>query len=524
MAWKLSIHLLDVGQGDSTLIVAQDDVPGGQVRSMLIDAGESVYGRIVHDYIVGTAGLNRLDHIVSTHYDRDHRAGLQSLLLADDLSNLVATLTTVAAANAAVGGSRRRRVAAIAAAVGSAAMGAYGAHSGFAAMVAGSAAQGAVGGDDVSAAEAGRDEAELLGGPAGSPSLIPNPATRKRVAKAAGVAAGAAIGSNYGPGALVALVRAAIFDTLKTGMRMKESRFWTANRYTTTHVVDLGPQDLPSGWTGAIDGAFTISNNGVTAPGVNRIRTSDPALGSELLWNSGPNAVLPPAGAPRAYVIGCNGRIWQGTGTPPLQASMSNSGNDCSIGLLISFNDFHYYTFGDMASAGEDPAMTAVMAHGLPDLVGGTLPLPGRMASFKCSHHGSGTSTSAAFLHQATPRTALISSGANDSYEHPDDLTVARLHHQPGLKRFYLTNCAFETAFVPASQGLNQLTAVGHRSRVAGDNNPLNTAVGRQRGNIRLKVTQAASQAVPGPLRTFSVRYWEDDSVPAGDLYTTIRF
>lgn len=87
MPWELTIHLTDVGQGASTLIFARNTDPGGQRRTMLIDAGISACGRVVNQYL-NRMGLDELDHMVNTHYDDDHRAGLQSLLLADNLSDL----------------------------------------------------------------------------------------------------------------------------------------------------------------------------------------------------------------------------------------------------------------------------------------------------------------------------------------------------------------------------------------------------------------------------------------------------
>ena len=50
MPWQLEIFVADVGQGDSSLIVATD---GNQTRSLLIDAGEGQCGQIVHDYVRG---------------------------------------------------------------------------------------------------------------------------------------------------------------------------------------------------------------------------------------------------------------------------------------------------------------------------------------------------------------------------------------------------------------------------------------------------------------------------------------
>ena len=47
MPWRLEISTIDVGQGDSSLIIADDG--NGQVRSMLIDGGLGGYAETVHE-------------------------------------------------------------------------------------------------------------------------------------------------------------------------------------------------------------------------------------------------------------------------------------------------------------------------------------------------------------------------------------------------------------------------------------------------------------------------------------------
>lgn len=45
----------------------------------------------------------------------------------------------------------------------------------------------------------------------------------------------------------------------------------------------------------------------------------------------------------------------------------------------------------------------------------------------KCGHHGSSTSTTAAFLKAASPKAAVISCGVNNDYGHPDKQVLVRL-------------------------------------------------------------------------------------------------
>ncbi|KFA88245.1 ComEC/Rec2 family competence protein [Archangium violaceum] len=83
MAWNLEIHHIDVGQGDSTLIIARDINFFGnvvQTQAALVDGGTYAKGVDVHDYVTNTANLNQVDVIVATHYDADHFGGLRRVL------------------------------------------------------------------------------------------------------------------------------------------------------------------------------------------------------------------------------------------------------------------------------------------------------------------------------------------------------------------------------------------------------------------------------------------------------------
>jgi len=69
----LEIHHINVGQGDSTLVVG----PNG--TTVLIDAGDGGYfsldgGKIVFEYLE-SMGINHLDYTVVTHRDGDHVGG-----------------------------------------------------------------------------------------------------------------------------------------------------------------------------------------------------------------------------------------------------------------------------------------------------------------------------------------------------------------------------------------------------------------------------------------------------------------
>ncbi len=69
----LSVHFIDVGQGDSAFIVFPDG------KTMLIDAGENVYGSVVSDYIK-KLGYNTLNYVIGTHPHSDHIGGLEEII------------------------------------------------------------------------------------------------------------------------------------------------------------------------------------------------------------------------------------------------------------------------------------------------------------------------------------------------------------------------------------------------------------------------------------------------------------
>ncbi len=71
---KLSVYFLDVGQGDSTLFVVDG-------KTILIDAGEADMGdRVVSD--LRKLGVTRIDLLVATHPHSDHIGGMQKVLAA----------------------------------------------------------------------------------------------------------------------------------------------------------------------------------------------------------------------------------------------------------------------------------------------------------------------------------------------------------------------------------------------------------------------------------------------------------
>jgi competence protein ComEC len=79
---ELQVHVLDVGQGDSILIIA----PGG--KSVLVDAGVPGSGQVVLD-AMKRYGVNHLDLMVATHAHADHIGGAADVLHNTKVTNVL---------------------------------------------------------------------------------------------------------------------------------------------------------------------------------------------------------------------------------------------------------------------------------------------------------------------------------------------------------------------------------------------------------------------------------------------------
>lgn len=78
---QLSVHYIDVGQGDCQLIICEG-------MAALIDAGEAEYGEEVLSYI-RAQGVKRLDYVIATHPHSDHIGGLPTVIDALDVGKVI---------------------------------------------------------------------------------------------------------------------------------------------------------------------------------------------------------------------------------------------------------------------------------------------------------------------------------------------------------------------------------------------------------------------------------------------------
>ena len=78
---KLSVHYIDVGQGDSTLICLPDG------KTMLIDVSVASAGDTVVDYLEALE-IETIDYFVATHSDADHIGSVKKVFEAFEIKNV----------------------------------------------------------------------------------------------------------------------------------------------------------------------------------------------------------------------------------------------------------------------------------------------------------------------------------------------------------------------------------------------------------------------------------------------------
>lgn len=95
--------------------------------------------------------------------------------------------------------------------------------------------------------------------------------------------------------------------------------------------------------------------------------------------------------------------------------------NEASIGLLITFGDFKYFTAGDLTGGG-DPG-----GYETKDLETYAGDIVGDIDVLHAGHHGSASSTNPTFLETTRPEAAIISVGRDNDYGHPTEEVLSRL-------------------------------------------------------------------------------------------------
>lgn len=82
---KLTVHFIDVGQGDSILLGSKDEF-------VLIDAGEKEYGETVTEYL-NYQNVATLKYVIATHPHSDHCGGLTEVINSVKCENFITAET-----------------------------------------------------------------------------------------------------------------------------------------------------------------------------------------------------------------------------------------------------------------------------------------------------------------------------------------------------------------------------------------------------------------------------------------------
>lgn len=77
---EVSVHYIDVGQGDCELVISGDKVA-------LIDAGEREYGQKIVNYL-NAQNITKIDYLIGTHPHSDHIGGLNKVIKNFEIGNI----------------------------------------------------------------------------------------------------------------------------------------------------------------------------------------------------------------------------------------------------------------------------------------------------------------------------------------------------------------------------------------------------------------------------------------------------
>jgi hypothetical protein len=516
--WDLEIHTIDVGQGDSCLIVARDTV-GNNHRNLLIDAGEYDRGVFVHQYVKTVPTVTRIQRVLVTNYDTDHWGGMTSLIQADNWWQVVNAIARAVEYVIPGGLPREYRLAMFAAAAAAPLWGGQGLDQAQIKALA-TTAQGRIkGGEpDTAAIKAGLQvvtDQKFAGLRfAYTAKFVAN--TVQQIVPTVTLAFDAGLS-----------VRDAVFSRAPlSGLgKWAIATFSTGGLYASADVVDLGdvPQgySAPAGWDEHVSGRLNRSSFWIPVGGTTRNRIT-PALGDEVLWPG-----TPPLDAPQVLVVAKRQVYWRNT---PFAGS-GQQFNDASLGVLVRHGSFWWWSGGDLPKSCENGLWLSLQANLLrdPRNPNGTLAAPPpAFVGFKCGHHGAQTATDTLFAQTVHAQSATVSCGHDTGFLHPRQVTIDNLHTNGVGGHFYLTNCNFPRTHVPASApGFNQdqrdPLLAGNRSRVSGDNSLNNPDRYRRRGHIVTRVPAASAALAAGP-RPYTVEYYESFGPGPGPKFDALTY
>ena len=316
---QLTIHTIEVEQGESVLVVAAD-VATGRHRTILIEGGLLGYAETVHNFIdpiLRGYGYS-LDHVLVSHYDKDHSAEVIGLLNADNMRVVSETISN-AVANAAqwaAAGTRPQQIACGAVAASATILGACSRNMNQILAMCQAVFPRAAGKTDDEAAELGFNYAlEHTNKVQGFPALeFGKTGRRRNIAKISAVAAAIAIASGNNPAAAAfGAIFLLIAKTLPNQLRLD-----TGGRYCNVHLIDIEQPIWP------LRSAETYAG---TAFGQHITK-------DEIFRNSGSGTTLPSPHSPGIFCQVISFWVWQGMGSNPVQTVWRRKAGDCTSNLV----------------------------------------------------------------------------------------------------------------------------------------------------------------------------------------------
>ena len=316
---QLTIHTIDVEQGESALVVAAD-VTAGRHRTILIEGGLLGYAETVQNFIdpiLRGYGYS-LDHVLVSHYDKDHSGEVIGLLNADNMRVVSETISNAVAKAAqwAAAGTRPQQIACGAVAASATILGACSRNVNQILAMCQAVFPRAAGKTDDEAAELGFNYAlEHTNKVQGFPALeVGKTGRRRNIAKISAVAAAIAIASGNNPAAAAfGAIFLLIAKTLPNQLRLD-----TGGRYCNVHIIDIEQPIWPSHAVGVY---------------------ADRALGQhitkdEIFRNSGTSTTLPSPHSPGIFCRVISFWVWQGMGSNPVQTVWRRKAGDCTSNLV----------------------------------------------------------------------------------------------------------------------------------------------------------------------------------------------
>ena len=468
MAWTLEIHTIDVGQGESSLIIAKNIVHGDLTdsRTMLIDGGLQSKAEHVFNFVwnkLQATELTAIDIVLTTHYDQDHSGGISKLLTVDSFYKLYDDLAEKIDDELNALDTEHRNRAAVTCVTSAIAF----------SMIGGAPFRGdddvdMSGGDDVTVDEVNgcvvQALTEYYDGSTSNPAFWSYEDARDRGIRAARDVISAhsvplrnRLHTNTKRSTLLNLIVGGAWDIFENRGTVDIRKamldrildnftftgwFNTRGIFKNATLVDIGDgsytDSSSESYTLMTDGKAVINGDTIWPYGGTRLRLY-PDLKSELFF--GEDDI--PTNAPTVFVVARNASYWDSSYTGEIYTTMSTDKNKKSIALLVKFNRFMFFTGGDLTSE-EENAIATSFANSDSNKPW-TDDTPNQVTSSKAGHHGSRNSTSTTLLDEFSPRSVFVSASGRTRFgrsddTHPNRDTMKRLVQHTSIRRVYLTN------------------------------------------------------------------------------------